>query len=452
MFHGKSYYKWIILVVCILIYSSGNLVRWNYTGISSYLMSEWSIGKPELGIIGAAYFYAYALGQSPWGSFTDLLGGRKVIPIGVGITALLFALFSLVDGYTQALLVRTVMGFVGAATFIPCMAILSRWFAKKERGLVLSIFSGAGAGMGEIWAFLLMPLISLFLIDGTTIFGLGSWRASTFIMSFVVIMIAVIGYFGIRSDPSELSLPSVQAKEDTKKATSTSYKEMILQALRDPAFWVVSLVTQGFIVCLRLIPGWLPLYAATYYIQTAGMSKAEAMVAGGIMATASTAGRIVGAPVLSKLSDYLLERHNVPRMIFVSAIQITLFICLYILTVAVPGPIFLAVLSFVIGTLISMFTLTYAAVAEIWSIKAGGALMGMINTIGQFIGATALALSGFMAAKFSIAGGAYNVEYRGIWYLAMIFCGLAVIASIFATYREKKAIRERAALASAEGK
>jgi len=406
-------------------------------------VAEWGIGKPEIGLMGAAYFYAYAVGQGPWGSFTDLLGGRKVIPIGVGITALLFGLFAIVGSYTQALIVRTVMGFVGAATFIPCMAILSRWFVKKERGLVLNIFSGTGAGVGEVWSFLLMPLISLFMVGGTTIFGLSSWRASTLIMAFVVILVAVISHLGLRSDPSELGLPSIQAQEDTKKASDSKYKDIIISALRDPAFWVISLVTQGFIVSLRLVPGWLPIYAATYYIQTAAMTKPEAMVAGGVMATASTAGRILGSPVLGKVCDYLLEKHKVPRMVFVGLIQIVLFTSLYILTAAVPSPLFLAVLSFLIGALISMFTLSYAAVAEIWSIKTGGALMGLVNTVGQLIGATALALSGFMAARFSVLGGAYNLEYRGIWYLAMIFSALAIFASVFAIYRERKALRER---------
>lgn len=448
LLNGKKWYKWAILVVCILIYSSGNLVRWNYTGISSYLSAEWGIGKPEIGIMGAAYFYAYSIGQSPWGSLTDLLGGRKVIPIGIGITGIFFCIFSIVDSYNQALIVRTLMGFVGAATFIPCMAILSRWFTKQERGLTLSIFSGLGAGMGEVWSFLLMPLISLYMAGGTTIFGLNSWRASTLIMTFVVAVIAIVSYFGIRSDPSEIGLPSIQAKEDTKKTSNTKYKDVVLSALREPAFWVVSLVNQGFIVSLRLVPGWLAIYAAAFYIQTAAMSKAEAMVAGGVMATACVAGRIIGSPVLAKLCDFFLIKHKVPRMIFICIIHAVLIICLFVLTIAVPNAAVLGVLSFILGALINSYTLTYAAVTEIWSIKTGGALMGVVNMIGQFIGATALALSGFMAAKFSVAGGGYNIEYRGIWYLAMICCAVSLCTSLFGVYRERKAIRDRESASS----
>lgn len=74
------------------------------------------------------------------GTLTDILGGRRVISIGILITAIMFSLFAFAGGYHAAIIIRVLMGFVGAATFVPCMAVLSRWFSKKERGMVLNIF------------------------------------------------------------------------------------------------------------------------------------------------------------------------------------------------------------------------------------------------------------------------------------------------------------------------
>lgn len=443
IFYKKHWYKWVLLVVCILVYSSGNLVRWNYTGISSYLTSEWGIGKPELGLLGSAFFYAYALGQSPWGTLTDIFGGRRIITVGIFITAIMFGLFALVNSYHQAIVVRAIMGFVGAATFVPCMAVLSRWFGKKERGMVFNIFSGTGGGLGEVWSFLLMPLISLFMVGGMTIFGLNSWRASTLIMAFVALIIVLFCFFGMRSDPSDLGLPSVQEKEDNKKNTQKSYSAVLLGSVKDPWFWVITLAWQGFTVSLRLIPAWLAIYAAAYYKQTQGLSIEEAMVAGGAMASIYVAGRILGTPVLGKLSDFLLTHYQVPRTAIIACFHVLIVVCLFILSHELPSTTFFAVLAFIIGALINMFPLVNAAVAEIWSIKTGGALMGLVNTVGQFIGASALAYSGFMAAKFSVINGGYAMEFRGIWYLAMIFSSISVIASILAVYREKRSIQER---------
>lgn len=439
--YKKNGYKWVVLIVCILAYSSGNLVRWNYTGISQYLIGEWHIGKEELGILGSAFFYSYAIGQSPWGTLTDILGGRKVISIGILLTAIMFSLFAFVDSYYQAIVVRILMGFVGAATFVPCMAVLSRWFSKKERGMVLNIFSGTGGGLGEIWSFLLMPLISLFMIGGATIFGLSSWRASTLIMAFVTVAIVIMCFAGMRSDPSELGLPSIVEQENKKQSKDVSYKAMLFNALRDPWFWVITFAWQGFTVCLRLLPAWLPIYAAAYYKQTQGLSNSESMVAGGMMASVYVAGRIIGTPLLGKLSDFLLVRYSVPRTLIIACFHIFITLSMFILSHRMPSSFLFAVLVFVIGAAINMFPLVNAAVAEIWPIKTGGALMGLVNTVGQLIGASALAYSGFMADKFSIVGAGYSFEYRGIWYLAMIFSSISVIASFLASYRERRSIR-----------
>ncbi|MTH45257.1 MFS transporter [Intestinirhabdus alba] len=442
IFYKKSWYKWIVLVMCILAYSSGNLVRWNYTGISQYLVGEWHIGKEELGILGSAFFYAYAIGQSPWGTLTDIWGGRRVISVGILLTAVMFSLFAYAGGYHTAIIIRALMGFVGAATFVPCMAVLSRWFTKKERGMVLNIFSGTGGGIGELWSFLLMPLISLFMVGGATFFGLSSWRASTLIMTFVTLVIMLLCFIGMRSDPADLGLPSVVEQETRKQVKDRSYKAALLSALRDPWFWIITFAWQGFTVSLRLLPAWLPIYAAAYYKQTQGLSNVEAMVAGGMMASVYIAGRILGTPLFGKLSDVLLVRYNVPRTLIIACFHIFITLSMFILSHQMPSTLMFAVLVFVIGAAINMFPLVNAAVAEIWPVKTGGALMGMVNTVGQLIGASALAYSGFMANKFSVADAGYNFEYRGIWYLAMIFSSISIVASLLAIRREKQSIRE----------
>ncbi len=448
---GKSWYRWVILAICIMVYFSGNLVRWNYTGISSYLTKEWAIGKPELGILGAVFFYSYAIGQSPWGSLTDIFGGRKVISFGIFLTAAVFAVFAMVTGYQQALVVRAMMGLVAGAGFVTCLSVLSRWFGKKERGLAFSIFSGAGGGLGEVSSFLFMPLISLFMVGGASIFGLTSWRASTMVMAIIILGISIATYLFLRSSPTELGLPSVQKEEDVK-VESISYKETLILGIRDPWFWIISMVWVGFVVCLRLVPGWLPIYAAAYYKQVSGMSTEAAMVAGGGIGSIYVAARIFGTPIAGKFSDYLLTRYKVPRSVMILGIHSMLFVSLYVLSLELPSTFFFAILAFVLGMLINMFSLVNAAVTEIWSIKTCGALMGLVNTVGQLAGGTALAYSGYMANRFSVKGGGYFLEYRGIWYLAMIAVFVGISAALLTIYRERRSIREVDALKGETGK
>lgn len=139
---NKANYRWLILVACMLIYCTSQPVRWNYASITTYLMTDLNIGKPELGLLGSAFFYAYAVAQVPWGSAADVLGGCRVIPVGIGILALFLAGFALSAAFTHALIWRALMGVVAAAGYVPITSVLSKWFSIKERGFAMEMYSG----------------------------------------------------------------------------------------------------------------------------------------------------------------------------------------------------------------------------------------------------------------------------------------------------------------------
>lgn len=434
---GKATYRWVILTSCMLVYCTSQLVRWNYASITKYLMTDLAIGKPELGLLGSAFFYAYAFAQIPWGTATDMFGGRRVIPVGIAILSLFLAGFAFSATFTQALVWRALMGFVAAAGYVPITAVLAKWFSIKERGFAMEMYSGPGGGLGEALTFLMIPLIALVMSDGG-FFGLAGWRASTFFMGIVVFVIAVSSAFMLRSDPSEMGLPSVQKAED--KNNNGNYAESVKGVVKDPALWVMSLVWSGYMIAARLVPGWLPLYAADFYMQTGGMSQEKAMVAGGAMATVYVLGRVLGTPLVGKLSDYLLKHKNTPRSVVILAGLLLIAAMFYTYTTPIPSTLAMGALAFYSGIVINIFPLINASAAEIWSIRTAGFSMGIINTVGQFAGAMALSASGYMAVKYSVKGGAFYTEFLGIWYLGIITSLLAAVAAIYVIYRERQAV------------
>jgi sugar phosphate permease len=444
---GKRYYRWIILVACMLVYCTSQLVRWNYASITKYLSTDLGMGKPEIGLLGSAFFYAYAIAQIPWGMATDLWGGRKVIPVGISVLALFLAGFAFSTTFTQAIVWRTLMGFVAAAGYVPITSVLAKWFGIKERGFAMEMYSGPGGGLGEALTFLMIPLIAL-VMSGGGIFGLRSWRGSTFVMAIVVLVIAIASAVMLRSDPEAMGLPSVEAEEDKKKADKeykqdTNYKSAAFGITKDPALWVMSLVWSGYMIAARLLPGWLPLYATDFYIQKHGMAKGPAIVAGGAMATVYVLGRVIGTPLVGKLSDVLLKKFAIPRAVVILAGLLGIAALFYGFTTPLETVFALGVLSFLSGILINIFPLINASAAEIWSIRTAGFSMGIINTIGQFAGAIALSASGFMAVKYSVAGGAFHTEFLGIWYLGILTSIFAAAAAIYVIYREKNAVAKQ---------
>lgn len=439
----KKFYKWIILLACMLVYCTSQLVRWNYASITKYLITDLNIGKPELGLLGSAFFYSYAVAQIPWGVATDMFGGRRVIPIGIGILGFFLAGFAFSTTFTEAAVWRALMGVVAAAGYVPITSVLSKWFSIKERGFAMEMYSGVGGGMGEALTFLLIPIIAVLMKSGG-IFGLAGWRGSTFLMGGVVLAIAAASAFMLRSDPSVLGLPSIQKQEDSNQ--DDSYQTRLKDVIKDPTLWLMSLVWSSYMVATRLVPGWLPLYATDFYIQRGGLSKEMAIVAGGAMATLYVLGRVFGTPVVGKISDILLKRYQTPRSVVIAAGLLGIAGLLYLFTTPIPSPFLLGALSFASGVVINIFPLINASTAELWSVRTAGFSMGIINTVGQFAGALALSVSGYMAVHYSIKGGAFYTEFLGIWYLGIITSILGFIATVFVILRERKLLAQKTAL------
>ena len=142
--------------------------------------------------------------------------------------------------------------------------------------------------------------------------------------------------------------------------------------------------------------------------------------------------------MVGKLSDVLLKRYGVPRaaVIFVGLLGIAALF--YAFTTPIATLLLLGVLYFLSGVLINIFPLINASAAEIWSSRTEGFSLGIINTVGQFAGAGALSASGFLAVKYSVAGGAFHTEFLGIWYLGIITSLSAAVAALYMVRREKK--------------
>jgi MFS family permease len=173
------------------------------------------------------------------------------------------------------------------------------------------------------------------------------------------------------------------------------------------------------------------------------MPKATAVVAGGAMATVYVVGRVIGPPLVGKLSDVLLRNYGVPRAAVIFAGLLGVAALFYAFTTPHATVFLLGVLSFSTGVLINIFPLINASAAEIWSVRTEGFSMGTINTIGQFAGAGALSASGFMAVKYTIAGGGFYTEFLGIWYLGIVTSLGAAVAAVYVIYREKNAVARR---------
>ncbi|XP_044011882.1 sialin-like isoform X2 [Aphidius gifuensis] len=191
--------------------------------------------KPEFdwnsdlrGVILGSFFYGYTATQFLGGYLSSKIGGKKVLGVGIGATALLTLTTPLLTRTSVYLLIflRIVMGLFEGVTFPSTNSIWANWAPPTERSKLSTLpFSGSTAG-----AVIAMPLSSIIAAR------LG-WPAIFYINGLMgLIWFAAWMYFisdTPRDDPwisvSELEyLEKTLCKiENNKKNISHPWKEML---------------------------------------------------------------------------------------------------------------------------------------------------------------------------------------------------------------------------------
>lgn len=415
---GHSY-RWVILVCGVLAYATSYLTRWSYTGLASFISEDLHLDKADLGVLGSAFFYTYAMAQVPWGKSADRWGGRTVISIGVVFSAAGLMGFTLAQSFGEAVGWRMLIGVVAASVFVPVAGLLSHWFVPKERGLANGLYYGLGGGLGQITAFLLLPLLHLYFLD-RAVLPISGWRGA---MGFTAVVVAVLGlacWIFLRSYPSQTD-PGVQPVVHSSQESHTTYSDPDYPITRDPVLWCLGGYFAAGIIALRLVPGWLTIFASEWYRVEQGYDQADAVIAGGVIGTVYTAGHVVGSPLLGKMSDHLLSR-GISRFLCASVVLGLGALSVSCLTFPLGSSWMLGGVALLLGVTLHAFPIVNAAVSDRWGGSRTGQSLGWINMMGQFAGAIALSVSGYVGIAWASGASGTIDGYAGIWYLAAAAC------------------------------
>jgi MFS family permease len=314
-------------------------------------------------------------------------------------------------------------GIAAASVYVVMAGALARWFSPKERGLCQSVFAAVGGTAGEGTANLILPYVAVYIASG--------WRQSTEIVAAIVAASAVACVVFLRSAP-----PGHQA---------TERKPLEWGTVRDVRLWAFTFAYSGSIISLRILPPWLPVYAADIYLSR-GMPLAKAVVAGGALSTLYLAGRLVGGPIMGFASDRLLAR-GVPRSSLAIGFLLLSAVLFQLMPIGIRSTVALGGIAFLMGISINMYPLITTAVSETFGSQRTSSVMGFLNTVAQLSGATALLVSGYLGVAISSTPGNTLEEYRGIWLVGLVGCvGAAVLGMLLLRV---VSLRERAVVGRA---
>jgi MFS family permease len=131
------------------------------------LTREFHLGPERLSLLGAAFFYAFALAQLPLGPALDRFGARRIVLGAALVGAAGSALFGLAQGWPGLLAGRILMGLGMAPILMGALKLAADWLPPGNFGTVSGVILAVGT-LGSLLA--ASPLAGLVEKIG--------WRAS----------------------------------------------------------------------------------------------------------------------------------------------------------------------------------------------------------------------------------------------------------------------------------
>ncbi len=137
-------YRWLIFWILAFSYVLVYFHRLCPAVVAVDMMRDLKAGGGLIGLLGAAYFYPYALMQLPAGLLSDSWGPRKTITLFFCVAFAGSLLLGLAPNLFWAIAGRTLVGLGVAMLFVPTMKILAEWFRVKEFAFMTGILMAMG--------------------------------------------------------------------------------------------------------------------------------------------------------------------------------------------------------------------------------------------------------------------------------------------------------------------
>lgn len=413
----KSFYrklKWQVFISATLGYGIYNVCRLSLNVVKKPIVDSGLLTESQLGIIGSALFFSYAVGKFFNGFLADHSNIKRFMSIGLLISALANLIMGFTGSFSFFALCWGINGWVQSMGSPACIVSLSRWYTDKERGSYYGLWS-TSHNIGEALTYILTAVV-------VSYFG-WQWgfRAAAFVGLFGALIVAIF----FHDSPESNGLPPVN--EDFRKEKVSTWDEQIA-VLKNPYIWILAFASAFMYISRYAVNSWGPYYfeAAKGYTLTEANSLVAISAVFGIVGTASS----------GIVSDkFFRGRRNMPTLIF--GLMNILGLSLFLL-----GPknmwwldaISMVVFGLAIGALICYLGGLMAV--DIVSKQASGAALGIVGIMSYAAAGIQDIASGYLIEnnKTIINGETlYNFDSITVFWIAS-----AVVSMLLALFTWKK--------------
>ena len=325
----------------------------------------------ELGTIGSALFYTYAIGKLTNGFFADHANLRRFLAVAFLLTALCNVAMGFVTTLWIAVLIWGLNGWFQSFGAPGGAVALTAWFSNRERGRAYGVWSTAHS-MGEGLTFVLV---------GSLVAWLG-WHWGYWGPGLIGIVTALAVYLLLQDRPETLGLPPVNEWKKDKYAESAEEKPrstLALQfsVLRIPAIWVLALASATTYVTRYAINSW-----GVLYLQEA---RDYSLPMAGTLLMISTIAGVLGAVAFGFISDKVFSARRPPANLLFAILELLGLLVIFYGPANTPMLV-IGMLLFGMGLTGLVTSLGGLFAVDIAPKRAAGAAMGVIG-IFSYIGA-----------------------------------------------------------------
>ncbi len=352
-------------------YSLYYVCRMSINVVKQPLIDEGILTAGQLGLIGSALLFVYAVGKFLNGFIADYCNIRRFMATGLFVSALLNLVVGALGLLTS--MIPTMVMFISFAVLWgmngwmqsmgspPGVISLSRWFPQSRRGSYYSLFSSSPY-IGEFISYNVLAVVVGWL----------GWQ-SGFIMAAAAGFVgtALILFF-VSDTPESRGLPSVQelSGEQPAKTDSMPTRELQKMVLRHPGIWIIAISSAFIYITKYAIAGW-----GVLFLQKArGFELSEASQ---VIAFSAVFG-ILGTVLAGWLSDRVFKGDRARPAVLSGIISTSsLILFLFVGGGFILNIFYVSLFSLAVGVL-------YCIVAGLMAVdivprKATGAALGVVG-------------------------------------------------------------------------
>ena len=354
-------------------YSLYYVCRMSLSVVKQPLIDEGILSAGQLGLIGSALLFVYAVGKFMNGFIADYCNMKRFMATGLFVSAAVNLIMGVLGFFHGPAGLPSMLIFIAFAVLWgingwmqsmgspPGVISLSRWFPRSKRGTYYSIFSSTPY-VGEFLSF---------IITGVVVGAFG-WEYGFIVAAAAGLVGSAVILLFVSDTPESKGLPSIYelSGEQKTKEDQMATKELQKIVLRHPGIWIIALSSAFIYITKYAVAGW-----GVLFLQKAKdfpLEEATQIIA------FSAAFGVVGTVLAGWLSDRIFKGDRVKPAILSGVLSfIALALFLFAGGCDVMNICYVSLVNHAVGVL-------YCVVAGVMAVdivprKATGAALGVVG-------------------------------------------------------------------------